>query len=121
MFAERVPERRRDYFPIPDTKPFIRELVVDPQGRLWVSRYTEPVFFEYPAGELAEREAEGRPAYQWRDAATWDVFGPDDDFLGSVTLPFNTTFSTALDKEVWGIRAGDFGEDYVVRWRITPP
>jgi len=118
LFAERPRTDRDEMFPIPTTKPFIRELVTDLEGRLWVSRYTEPVFFEYPAADLAEREAEGRPALQWRDTLTWDVFGPDGRFLGVVTFPHNTTFSTAQGDVVWGIRAGEFREDYVVRWRL---
>jgi len=118
MFAERPNANRNNLFPIPTVKPFIRELVTDLDGRLWVSRYTEPAFFEYPAEELAEREAEGRPALQWRSTLTWDVFSPEGRLLGVVTFPMNTTFSTATGDEVWGIRSGEFREDYVVRWTV---
>ena len=118
QFAQRPNADRDDLFPIPTVKPFMRELAVDDDGRLWVSRYTEPVFFEYPADELAERKREGRPALEWRDALTWDVFEDDGTFLGSVTLPNSTTFMTARGDDVWGVNAGEFREDYVVKWRI---
>lgn len=118
QFAQRPNADRADLFPIPTAKPFMRELAVDDDGRLWVSRYTEPVFFEYPADDLAERQREGRPALEWRDALTWDVFDDDGTFLGAVTLPNSTTFMTARGDEVWGVNAGEFREDYVVKWRI---
>lgn len=120
-FARRTPENRSDYFPIPDVKPYVRELVVDPEGRLWVSRYTEVAFMEYSPEELAERREQNLPSYQWRDLLRWDVFGPDDAYLGSVTFPFKTSFVTAVGDAVWGVQGGDFREDYVVRWRMVRP
>ncbi len=115
--ARRSNRARSDYFPIPRVKPLIRDLVVDHDGRLWVSRYTEPVFVEYSDRERAERIQHGRPLFEWRDELRWDVFGSDDSFIGSVTLPPNTTLLAASGPLVWGVRAGEFGEGYVVRWR----
>ena len=45
LFAS-SPSYPSSFLPIPEVKPFIREIVVDPEGRLWVSRYTETVFME---------------------------------------------------------------------------
>lgn len=118
-FAQRTPDRRSDFFPIPEVKPFIRELVVDIDGRLWVSRYTEAEFMEYSESEAADRREQNLPSYQWRDLLRWDVFSPDDRYIGSVTLPFKTSFLTAADDILWGVQAGDFREDYVVRWRMA--
>jgi len=117
-FAERVPAQRDEFFPIPTVKPFMRELVVDPEGRLWVSRYTEPVFMEYSPYERESREESGLPSYQWRDTITWDVFSPEGDLLGVVTFPIRTSFFVALGDRVWGVRAGEYQEDLVTRWRI---
>lgn len=65
-FARRLPDRRSDFFPIPGTKPYIRELVVDIDGRLWVSRYTEPEFVPYTDAQLADRMRRNLPNFQWR-------------------------------------------------------
>ena len=116
--ASRPGADRSDYFPIPTTKPFIRELVVDLDGRLWVSRYTEASFMEYSDWERADREEKGRPMYQWRDLLRWDVFDPGGEYLGAVTFPFKTTFITAVGDAVWGIHGGAYEEAYIVRWRL---
>ena len=119
--ARRNPQRRARYFPIPDFKPYIRELVVDPEGRLWVSRYTEASYMEYSPEERAYRQGRGLASYEWRDKLRWDVFSREDDYVGSVTLPFKTTLMTAVGDAVWGVQAGDLNEDYVVRWRMSRP
>jgi hypothetical protein len=118
-FAARDPEYRSMFFPIPEVKPYIRELAVDPDGRLWVSRYTEAVFMEYSPAERAERESRNQLSYQWRDLLRWDVFDAADRYIGSVTFPFKTSFMTARGDRVWGVQAGDYREDYVVRWRMA--
>ncbi len=116
--AERTPERRDVFFPIPEVKPYVREITTDLDARLWVSRYTEAVFMGYSPEEKDERAAQDLPSYQWRDEPRWDVYDPEGRLLGIVTLPFKTTFMTARDDVVWGVQEGDYREDYVVRWRI---
>jgi len=118
-FAARNPGRRAEYSPVPETKPLIKELVVDLDGRLWVSRYTEAVFMEYSPAEREGRASRGLPSQQWRDLSRWDVFDSGDEYMGSVVLPFKTTFMTAEGDVVWGVQAGDFDEPYVVRWRLS--
>ena len=118
MFARRSPDRRPEFFPIPDLKPLIRELVVDLEGRLWVSRYTEAVFMEYSEAEAADARQRNVPPYQWRDSPRWDIYSADDRFIGSATFPFRTSFITAVGDMVWGIQAGEYLEDYVVRWKL---
>ena len=108
------------FLPIPEVKPLIREILVDPEGRLWVSRYTEAAFMEYSPEERASLQERLIPSYQWRDTLTWDVFDDDGELLGVVTFPFKTWFGVALGDQVWGVQAGDHDEDYVVRWRIVP-
>lgn len=116
--AARPGADRSDYFPIPAVKPFIRYIVVDSDGRLWVSRHTEATYMEYSDFERDDRIEKGRPSYQWRDRPDWDVFDAMDEYLGTVTLPFKTSFAAAAGSHVWGIQAGDYNEDYVVRWRF---
>jgi hypothetical protein len=69
---------------MPDTKPVIRRLIVDDEGRLWVERAV-------PAG--------ADPRY--------DVFDRDGEFLGSVALAFTpdqTRRSTSLSSRLNPIR-----------------
>ena len=118
--AEKDPEHRERFFPIPTQKPFIRTLRVDLDGRLWVSRHTSPTYVEYSPEERTRREDEGLPTFHWRDRLTWDVLDDDGILLGSVTFPDQTSFLAAQGMDVWGVQEGEYGEDYVVRWRIEP-
>jgi hypothetical protein len=120
-FAQRLPDRRSDFFPIPGTKPYIRELVVDIDGRLWVSRYTEPEFVSYTDAQLADRKRRNQPNFQWRDRLRWDIFSPVDRYIGSVTLPANTSLIVATGGDIWALQSGEFDEDYVVRYRMDLP
>ena len=117
-FAERLPDRRSDFFPIPETKPYIRELLVDIDGRLWVSRYTEPEFVPYTEAQAEDRRRRNLPSFQWRDRLRWDIFSPTDRYIGSVTLPPNTSLIVATGADIWAIQSGELDEDYVVRYRM---
>ncbi len=119
--AQRPQSDRSTLFPIPDEKPYMREMVTDLDGRLWVSRYTEPAFLPYTEEEAADRAAQNLPSYNWRDRLRWDVYSPDDRYIGSVTFPFRTSLSTAKGDKVWAIEAGPFREDYVVQYRMDLP
>lgn len=118
-FAQRIPEARDQFFPVPKEKPYIRELVTDPDGRLWVSRYTEPIFVEYTEAQRESRRSRNLPDFQWRDQLRWDVYGASDEHLGSVTLPPNTSLMVALGQNLWVVQSGELDEDYVVLYRAT--
>ena len=119
-FIENRSSEPGDVLPIPDEKPFIRSLLVDAEGRLWVSRYTEAVFVEYSPEEAADRREQGLSSYQWRDAARWDLFGPDNELVGVVALPQKTSLLASRGDLIWGVQAGPFREDYIVRFRMVP-
>jgi hypothetical protein len=116
--AQRPDVDRATLFPIPETKPYVRAMLTDLDGRLWVSRYTEAVYVPYSESEAADRAEQGLPSYNWRDRLRWDVYAPDDTYLGAVTLPHNTSVATARGDELWTVQAGPFREDYVVRYRM---
>jgi hypothetical protein len=118
--AGRSPTPRSEFFPIPDVKPYIRYIMTDLDGRLWVSRYTEKAYMPYTDDEVADRAEQGLPSYNWRDRLKWDVYAPDDTWLGFVTFPFRTTLVTARGDEIWTVEAGPYREDYVVRYRMAP-
>lgn len=122
-FADRSEGRidRSRYFPVPDIKPHFRHLLVDEDGRLWVGLYTEPVRAPYDPGVLEERAAEGLPSLPLRTALRWDVFGPDNAYIGTVEFPPRTTIYEASGDRVWGAMTGEFGVDHFVRWRLDFP
>jgi hypothetical protein len=109
---------RSSFFPIPEVKPYIRHLLVDADGRLWAARYTEAVHVPYSEEEAAERAEQGLPDFTWRDRLRWDLWAPDGTFIGEVTLPQRTSVAYASGDVVWGIQAGEYREDYVVRFRM---
>lgn len=113
-------EQGRDgpFGPIPDEKPFIRDLFVDGEGRIWVGRYATAVHRPYTPQKRAERLESGVPPFTWRQPLLWDVLDPRGAHLGTVTLPFNTTLAAARGRVIWGIQGGEFREPYVVRFRI---
>lgn len=122
-FAERWGERPRR---MPDTKPVWSSFIVDADGRLWVARYVPGV--EVPETE-AEREARVRfdnPARTWTQPLVFDVLDPRGSYLGTLEVPHSATASTvstpelmfARDRTAWMLEKGEYGEHYVVRYRL---
>lgn len=113
--AEEMPGHHK-LGPIPDTKPLIRNLMVDDDGRIWVAVYAEARFKPYSDAERAERG--DRPSLEWNQPLAWEVFDAGGRFLGRLTLPDRTSLLAARGTTVWGSQAGTYGEEYVVRFRI---
>lgn len=115
--ADRPGPDRSPLPPIPRVKPYVREIVVDSDGRLWVLRYADPVFVPYSERVQAERDLLGLPDHNWQDRHIWEVFDRSDRRLGAVELPPTVGFHDALGNHIYGVELGDFGEQYVVRYR----
>lgn len=105
--------------PVPDRKPAYRGLYVGQDGRIWVHLHA-------PA-EKIERETEtqvdpsGPPPRTWSEPTVFDVFEPDGTYLGEARVPRRTSLLVFGATRVWGIRRGEFDEQYVVRFGIEPP
>lgn len=117
---------------IPRTKlPFSR-FHVDSQGRLWVQRHVPGVQVPETDGERTSREEAceffgtspdecDQGIKEWHEPMTYDVIEPSGVFLGQITLPNRQSeFRFARDDLIWVTERGDYGEQYVVRYRITP-
>jgi hypothetical protein len=109
-----TPERS----PVPDRKPVFKEIASGEDGRIWVRRYEEAVKGE-PMQSPQRAGGEVPPALTWREPTVYDVFESDGAFLGSLRVPRGTTLSVFRGDRVWGVRRGEFGEAYVVRYRIV--
>jgi hypothetical protein len=103
---------------IPGTKPYIRHLMADDDGRVWVATYAEAIFKPYSEAERARHG--DRPGMEWNQPLVWEVFEPRGQFLGRLTLPDKTSLLAARGTTVWGSQAGAYGEEYLVRFRIRP-
>ena len=94
---------------IPSYMPPYRGLEVGDDGRIWVRRNTTPVRVR------AEASSTGPPPITWRQPHAYDVFEVSGRFLGSVRFPDDLEPLLFGDGHIWGIRRGEFDEQYVVR------
>jgi hypothetical protein len=115
---------------IPRTKPALAGFSIDSEGRIWAQRHARGIEVAETEGERAAREDACRtfgatPAdcdageSEWTEPKVFDVIEPSGRFLGEVTLPLRMSeLAFARGRHVWLVEKGDYGEDYVVRYRI---
>ncbi|MCY4573275.1 MAG: 6-bladed beta-propeller [Gemmatimonadetes bacterium] len=105
--------------PIPEHKPFFRDLVPGRDGRIWVRMWTEAHAVE---NEDYDPEDPISAPVSWREPVRFDVFEPDGTYLGAVSAPEN--FSTYPDPVfdgdyVWAVTRDELGVERVVRFRVV--
>lgn len=106
-----------DVPPVPPRKPFYRGFYLGERGRIWVHRYTRAQKTDAPP---AEPDPSQRPALTWREPTVYDVFESDGTYLGKVRAPPRTSLQVFRGDTVWGIRRGEFDEQYLFRAVIKP-
>lgn len=121
FFAARAFEDRSAFLPIPRTKPYFRDLLIDDAGRLWVSRYTDAVYHLREPAETLTPARRNAPGFEWRDAPRWDLFSPSDVYCGSVILPFDTELLGADGDVAWGVQESPGQGEYLVVWDLRLP
>lgn len=103
---------------VPDLKPAWRSLNVADDGSIWVRLHTTA----QRLGELSDDPNPNRPPpLTWVEPSVFDVFRPDGTYLGEVRMPPRTRIAAIRNDVVWGIRVGEFNEQYVVRLRMREP
>lgn len=117
-FSVRMGDGDPHYPAIPRIKPFVRQLVVDTDGRIWLQRYTDPVPYPYAPGEAEEKAEAGRSVLHNRSENRWDVFTPDGEPLGDVVLPLRARFFDARGDLVAGVAQGVDAIPRAVLWRM---
>ena len=97
---------------IPSTMPPFSGIEVGKDGRIWVRRNTQPI--RIPVVDFPD----GQPPVGWAQPFVYDVFEADGSFLGEIRFP--ELFEPHLfgTGHVWGVRRGEFDEEYVVRLSI---
>ncbi|MDE2761504.1 MAG: 6-bladed beta-propeller [Gemmatimonadota bacterium] len=105
--------------PIPDHKPFYKELLAGRGGRIWVRVTTEGYEAE---NEYHDPEDPTSMPVVWRESVRYDVFEPDGTYLGVVVPPdeFTPYVEPVFDGDhVWAVTRDELGVERVVRFRIV--
>jgi hypothetical protein len=112
--ATRPGQPPRPEVEIPRTKPIIRELFADTEGRLWVNLYTRAArrtISPRPAGDA-------RPLLTWREHNVYDVFDERGRYLGRVELPPASQLLAVSGNHLWlGVETED-GEPILSRYQL---
>ncbi len=87
--------------------------LTDESGRIWVRVHVEAR--KDATIQVTSRELGGPPLISWVEPAVYHVFEPDGTYLGPVRFPWRTWPLLVHADTAWGVRLGDFGEQYVVR------
>jgi hypothetical protein len=98
---------------LPSHMPPFRGIAVAGDGRIWVHRNTIPRPIE------VEAVSDGPPPVPWVQPHAYDVFESDGRFLGTVRFPEDVEPMLFGTDHVWGLRRGDFDEQYVIRMSLS--
>jgi hypothetical protein len=110
---------------VPDTKPPFWAFQVDHDGRIWVAVHQAGYYRAETSEErrqrLALRLKPPNPALEWWEPLVTDVIEPTGRFLGTIRFPNpQTSIFFSRGDRIWVVELGEFDEQYVVRYRITP-
>ena len=103
--------------PIPDQKPAYRGFFPGLDGTIWVHVHVPAEKREV----TAEPDPDAPPAITWAEPVAFDAFESDGTYLGRALIPPRTRISVFSRTDLWGIRRGDFDEQYAVRLRVEDP
>ncbi len=98
---------------VPDRKLPYSSFLADEQGRIWVRRHVtahKDGTIEPPSDGW-----NGPPLVSWVEPDVYDVFEPEGTYLGEARFPWRTTPLVVRGDTAWGVRRGDFDEQYIVR------
>lgn len=115
--AAQIGQRAGRSIPIPQIKPFFRELLVSSDGRVWISRHTRAS--RVAAELLSSTAGADSPRITWLEPTVFDVFKPDGTFLGSVHIPIGVQIYEISGMLMWGIRNDRSCGNCLVRLRIV--
>lgn len=102
---------------IPTHKPFMRSLLADADGRIWVDLYTRAT--RYPRS--ADPEIARRHTLTWEEHKAYDVFDQRLAYLGRLDLAPFTRMVAAQRNRVWVVEEAQSGFRLLVRYRMLFP
>jgi hypothetical protein len=98
---------------VPDRKLPYGSFLADQRGRIWVQRHVAAR--KDKTVEALSENWSGPPLVSWVEPNVYDVFEPDGTYLGQVRFPWLTTPLVIRGDTAWGVRRGEFNEQYIVR------
>ena len=105
-------------YDIPRTKPLLRGLRSDHQGRIWAEVYVEA---EKRTNLPATRTNGGKQILYWRERTTYDVFSPQGQYLGRVALPQESVLLAISGNRLYTRGRGPDDEERIVVFRLAIP
>jgi hypothetical protein len=119
QFRRSTPNWRWEGPSIPDTKPPIRYITLDAEGRIWVTRSLPSVPLE-PDPDADPPAPNAPPPARWREPVAYDVFAPDGHFLGHLPVPRRTSLLYMRGDTAWASVRDSLDVPTVVRFRVEP-
>lgn len=107
---------------VPRTKPAFWQLFIDDTCRVWVGTHspTRRTGTAAPAEEAPDDSNQKPPPLEWEESRSFEVFSPQGDFRFAATLPtVASDLLAARGDQVRVLELGEFGEAYVVRYRLV--
>lgn len=104
-----------EYADIPVVKPAFMDLWPGEDGTIWVRRYAAA---EERTDLPPPDPDDDRPQFTWFQRPTFDVFGSEGEFLGTVVLPHDTRIAWFHADTIWTVQHDEHDEDVAVRYRI---
>jgi hypothetical protein len=105
--------------PIPDVKPWFKQIAVGGDGRIWLS-LSRPGE-EIPEAELPEPRIVNDapvPVRRWREPVVYDVFESDGSYVGRVQMPPRSTWRAARGDRVWAVTLDSLDLEHITRFRL---
>lgn len=100
--------------PIPAEKPAFAGLYGGEDGSIWVHLHVAAEKREAVSAPAPDRP----PPLTWVEPRIFDVFDSTGSYLGRVRIPPRVRVTTFSLSKLWGVRAGDFDEQYLVRLHV---
>lgn len=113
-FFDRRNGPRQD--PIPDTKPFLRDVFTDSDGRLWLHLYVAATKRRIPPRPASQPA----PLLTMREPNTFDVVSPRGEYLGRVVLPFDTILMAVQGQRIWTLHEPGGEAQRIIVYRLEP-
>ncbi len=102
---------------IPARKPFIRRLLADGDGRIWVEVYVRATRYPRSADPAIAR----RQTLTWEEHNAYDVFDRRGAYLGRVDLAPSTRLAAIVGDRIWVVEKDEDGFRILVRYRMRFP
>jgi hypothetical protein len=110
--------------PVPENRPYFDAIAVADDARLWVRVATVSSIIPDAERSTAVPQGGGAPipiGTRFGSPVRYDVYSPDGEFLGRVSVPERTSLLSMKGNHVWARSLDADDVQTVTRFRIEPP